>query len=163
MASTRDRGVPEYDGHQMEAQDACQLFGFDTNNNTRLRPQLRSPTTSSDEILEDVGYPFSPMAFDATAFDALEGAEQFRDQANHLWPSSPGKLHRPGLPSAMVDDSVDGTGVVPVEQSTYTIQWDDLSHIGKSVVINELTNEHGSFQKACEALLLLRDDVEKWL
>lgn len=45
----------------------------------------------------------------------------------------------------------------------FGVKWNDLSHVGKSVVLKALSDHHRSFHHACESLLLYRDDIEKWL
>ncbi|KAK6066321.1 hypothetical protein SCUP515_10761 [Seiridium cupressi] len=66
-------------------------------------------------------------------------------------------------PMRGIDEFFDMEGEVPITRPLYAIEWKDLDHVGKSVVLFELSSYHGSFQRACESLLLSSDEIEAWV
>ncbi|KAI0132469.1 hypothetical protein BJ170DRAFT_718476, partial [Xylariales sp. AK1849] len=67
-----------------------------------------------------------------------------------------------------VDPSLKGVDENPKPNQGVTtphkpMNWKDLNHQGRSVVLKESTQQFGSFQTACQALLLSREEIDRWL
>jgi hypothetical protein len=65
--------------------------------------------------------------------------------------------------SQEIDDFADAAEQEITRRPAFRITWRDLSYVGKSVVLFELSTHFQSFQEACRKLMLPQREVEKWM